>query len=182
MKVGNQKLYLDVTSKVNGLVENAIRVTKNQLLDKVLLIQILTDATDTPGVTFMSIKPAESLGLIVLYQFGHMFNLYLSKWKEHVKPHSVWDFKHNLDPFKKANENNNISPLFWYNDYRGKQYKLFHNHKPGLLRFDDPWDMKTIEWAYDTFGAPQTSDSSERLLPFQAFIIYCSFFKIKTKN
>ena len=139
-----------------------------------------------------------------------------------------------------------MSPFFWYNGYRGKQYKLFPYHKAGLLRFDDPgnmcyaasgkivmsifdtqlekfllraaaeifadgsnkdrwndflkpiytqledgptrqifddpWDMKAIEWAYDTFDTSYGFDSSERLLPFEAFNIYCSFFKIKTKN
>ena len=48
--------------------------------------------------------------------------------------------------------------------------------------FDNPWDMKAIEWAYDTFDVSQAFDSSEKLLPFQAFNIYCNFFKIKTKN
>ncbi len=228
MKVGNQKLYLDVTSKVNGLIERAISTTKNQLLGKVLLTQILTDATDTLGVPLMFIKPAESLGLMILNKIGHMVRLYYSKWKHHVKPHGVWDFKNNLDPFKSA-ARSDMSPFFWYNSYRGKQYKLFPHHKAGLLRFDDvgnmcyaatgkivmsafdstfekyllrwaaeifadgssndrwenflkpiytqledkptrqwfddPWDMKVIEWAYDIFD-PST------VFPLEAFKFY----------
>ena len=121
-----------------------------------------------------------------------------------------------------------MSPFFWYNGYRGKQYKLFPYHKAGLLRFDDPgnmcyaasgkivmssfdstfekyllkwaaetfaafdidnwaklwkpiytqledkptkqwfddpWDMKTIEWAYDTFD-------TSTVFPLEAFKFY----------
>ena len=148
MKVGNQKLYLDVTSKVNGLIERAVYTTKTQLVNEVFLTQILNDIASSirysETITKLFKDPTPYLVNTLANNFItngiHSLMLYYSNWKEYVKNNGTWDYKRKLDPFK-SGARSDMSPFFWYNGYRGKQYKLFPNHKTGLLRFDDPGKM-----------------------------------------
>ena len=148
MKVGNQKLYLDVTSKVNGLVERAVYTTKTQLVNEVFLTQILNDIASSirysETITKLFKDPTPYLVNTLANNFItngiHSLILYTSSWKHYVKNNGTWDYKRKLDPFK-SGARSDMSPFFWYNGYQGKQYKLFPYHKAGLLRFDDPGNM-----------------------------------------